>query len=264
MPCKKKSMNRLKFLPCPFYFFYIFTLFFILIIQGCAPLRPTTDPERDKKALIFAKKARLYNQHILSSKGTGWAILETDKKYEKLKIAWAVVFPDKIRITFLISANPIETIIATGKKITFISHTGKHKKHSYQSNNPDMKKYIHVPVRMSEIILLLLGRIPVKKIDDAYFLPSDQTLSTIVLRQKKKSVPQYLKFNDKQILHSLWSKNYKKQLIYQLMIKKYKTFTYETIPAKLEITDNNNRKITLEITNFISNPPIKKSVFLVQ
>lgn len=234
---------------------------FLIIIQGCSSIRPDTDPLLDKRALIFAKEAKSYNKHILASKGSGWARLETETKYEKFKIAWAVVFPDKIRITFLISANPIETIIATGEKITFISHTGEHKKHSYKSNNPDMEKYINVPVEMSEMILHLLGRLPLKNFDDTYFSTSDPSLSTIALRQKGAGITQYFQFNDKKESSSLWLEDYNRKLIYKTVIKEYKTYGADNIPAKLEIKDSSKRKLTLEITNFISNPFIKESVF---
>lgn len=136
-----------------------FCVAFILIISGCAQLSPNTNPLLDKKAFL---QAQSFNQHILASKGTGWLKLETQTKVDKFKIVWAAVFPNKIRITFLIFGHPIETIIATGEKITFFSHTGEHSKYSYYSKDPNMEDYIHVPVKMSEMILVLLGRFPVK------------------------------------------------------------------------------------------------------
>jgi len=233
----------------------------ILILQGCASLRPDTNPILDKQALHLSKQAESFNEHITACKGTAWATHETGTKHEKFKIAWAVVFPNKIRITFLISANPIETIIATGEKITFISHTGQHSRHSYRSKNPDMEKYIHVPIKMSEMILILLGRFPVKDFDDAYFAPWDPSLSTIVLKQKWKDTKQYLHYNDKKNIDAIWLKDYTGQLVYKTIIKASKKYDSDNIPAKLEIQDNSKQKLILEITNFIANPPIKESIF---
>ncbi len=233
----------------------------IILVSGCAVIRPKTDPMLDKRALAFAKQAKSYNQHIIASKGTAWAILRTGTKHEKFKIAWAAGFPNKIRITFLISANPIETIIATGEKITFISHTGAHSRKSYNSKDPDMEKYINIPIKMSEMILILLGRLPITNFDDTYFAPSDPLLSTIVLRQNKKPTAQYLHYNDKKNWDTLWLADYNKALVYKMKTTAYKIFGSDNIPAKLEIKDNNNRKLTLEIINFISNPSIKESVF---
>jgi len=157
----------------------IYIAVLILIFSGCAHRRPDTNPLLDKKAVFLANQARSFNQHIITSKGTGWIRIETKTKKDKFKIAWAAASPHKIRITFLLSGHPVETIIATGKKITFLSHTGEHAKYSYNSKDPNMEDYIHIPVKISEIISILLGRLPVKNFEDAWFSPSDTSLSVI-------------------------------------------------------------------------------------
>ena len=239
----------------------IYIAVFILIGSGCASLRPDTNPLLDKKALSFANQARSMNEHITASKGTGWIRLETKTKTDKFRIAWAAVSPDKIRITFLSSGLPIETIIATGKKIIFFSHTGEHSKYSYNSKDPDMKDYILVPVKLSEMIVVLLGRIPVKNFDDAWFSPSDSSLSTIMLKQNWKGVTQSVHFNDKGEIEGLKTTDASGKLLYEMIIIKYKAHDFGNIPVKIEINDKDNRKLTLEITNFLPNPPIKESVF---
>ena len=239
--------------------FYIIA--FILIFSGCAQLRPASNPLLDKQALVLASQAKSFNQQIIASKGTGWARIETKTKTDKFKIAWAAVSPNKIRITVLMSGLPIETIIATGEKITFFSHTGEHSKYSYNSKDPDMEDYIQVPIKMSEIILILLGRIPVKKFDNAYFSPSDPSLSSISLEQNWKWVTQSLHFNEKGKIYGLKSRDLSGKILYEIMITQYKIYDFGDIPIKIEIKDMNNRKLTLDITNFQPNPPIKESVF---
>ncbi len=231
----------------------------ILIVSGCAKTRPSTNPLLDKKAFHIANQARSSNQHIIASKGTGWIRLETKNKKERYKIAWAAVFPDKIRISFLLSGNLLETIIATGKKITFISHLKNHADYSYNSKDPNMKDFIKVPVKMSEIISILSGRFPIKNFNDAYFVPSDPSLSTIVIKQNKNK--QYLHFNSKKKLDWLELTNYAEKLLYKITIIKYKTYDFGDIPVKIEIKDTKNRRLVLEITNFLPNPLIKDSVF---
>ncbi|MBU0463191.1 MAG: hypothetical protein KKE12_06195 [Proteobacteria bacterium] len=239
----------------------IYSIVFILIFSGCAPLRPSTNPLLDKKALLFANQAQSFNQHILASKGTGWARVETNTKTDKFKIAWAAVFPNKIRITFLMSGLPIETIIATGEKITFFSHTGEHPKTSYNSKDPDMKNYIQVPIKISEMISILLGRLPVKNFDNAYFSPSDSSLSSIILKQKWKGETQSLCFNDKGKIDGLISTNLSGELLYEMKITQYKTYDFGEIPVTIEIKDMDNRKLILDITSFQANPAIKDTIF---
>ncbi len=238
----------------------IYSLLFILVFTGCAQYRSQSNSLLDKKALLLANQARLFNQHIIASKGTGWALVETKKKTDRFKIAWVAVFPDKIRITLLISGLPIETIIATGEKITFFSHTGEHSKYSYNSKDPDMKEYIKVPIKMSEMISVLLGRLPVKNFDNASFLPSDSSLSSILLKQKWKAETQSLHFNEKKI-YSLTSRDLSGKLLYEILIAKYKNHDFGNIPIKIEIKDMDNQKLILDITSFQANPVIKEDVF---
>ncbi|MDA3791163.1 MAG: hypothetical protein PF503_22030 [Desulfobacula sp.] len=239
----------------------IYSIAFIVIFSGCALHKPATNTLLDKKALLFANQAKSFNQHIIASKGTGWALVETKTKIDRFKIAWAAVFPNKIRITLLISGLPVETIIATGEKITFFSHTGEHSKYSYNSKDPDMKDYIQVPIKMSEMISVLLGRLPVKNFDNASFLPSDSSLSSIILKQKWKGETQSLHLNEKGKIYGLKSRDLSGKLLYEIMITQYKTYDFGYIPIKIEIKDMDNQKLTLDITSFQPNPPIKESVF---
>ena len=232
-----------------------------LIFSGCAPLRPKTNPLLDKKALVLANQAKSFNQYIIASKGAGWARLETKTTADRFRFAWAAVSPNKIRITFLLSGHPVETIITTGEKMILFSHTGKHSKYSFHSKDPEMKDYFQVPVRMSEIISVLLGRFPVKKFDDAYFSPSDPSLSTVILKQKWKGLTQYLHFSSKGKMISLQSTDNTGKRLYEMMVTEYKTYDFGDIPVKIEIKDLNTRKLTLEITNFQPNPRIKDSIF---
>jgi outer membrane lipoprotein-sorting protein len=230
------------------------------IFSGCSSLRPETDPLLDKKAIALSNKIRFFNQNIIASKGTGWVRIETKKEIKKFRIAWASIFPNKIRITFLVSGHPLETIIATGKTITFFSHTGEHSKYTYNSTNPNMEDYINVPVKMSEMVSLLLGRFPIKDFDDAWFSPLDSSLSTITLKKNWDSLT-HLHFDNDEKLDTIQVKDSSGKLLYEMSIIKYKDYNFGTIPVKIQIKDKNSQKLTLEITSFTPNPKIKESVF---
>ncbi|MCP3875197.1 MAG: hypothetical protein GY699_18840 [Desulfobacteraceae bacterium] len=257
-------MNKPTIFSRLFYFLTsIFILSGLLILSGCTSIRPETNPLLDKKAFSLAHLARSSNLQIISSKGTGWARLETKEKIDKFRIAWAAVFPNKIRITFLISGHPVETIISTGQKVTFFSHTGEHAKYSVYSTDPNMENYINVPIKMSEMISILLGRFLVKKFDDAYFSPSDDSLSTITLKQKWNGQTQILHLDSKRLIDGIKSMDNTQKCLYKITILKYKTYDFGNIPIKIQITDTKKRKLILDITNFIANPPIKDAVFVL-
>ena len=233
----------------------------ILFISGCMPSRPVTDPQMDKKAFLMSNEARSLNRHITASKGKGWATLETPGKKDRYRTAWAAVHPAKIRMTFLLSGNPVETFVSTGEKISFFSHTGKHDLYISDSDDTDLEDYLGVPMKMSELISILLGHLPLKDFDDAYFSPSDSSLAAIITRQKEKGQSQYLNFDSTQKITRIQSLDNFGKLLYEIHVLNYKPLETGSIPVKLWIKDKENRIMTLEITDFETDPLIKDTMF---
>lgn len=240
--------------------FFCLTIVFFFF-SGCSQIRPDALSAIDQKASLLADRAKSFNQHITASKGTGWIKLQENAWETRFKVAWAAKFPNKIRITFLLSGHPVETILANGETITFVSHTGEHSKRSYTSKDPNMETYIRVPVKLSEMILVLLGRLPVKKFDSSYFSPDDESLSTVILKRKWQRRTQSIHVDKNGNVDGIKSEDSGEDLLYDMAIKKYKTYGVNDIPVRIEISSAQEEKLILHIINFLSNPPIKESVF---
>ena len=236
-------------------------LILLLLVTGCTPLRPQTDPGLDKKALVLANTILSLNQEITSSKGTGWVEVETDTRTDTFKIAWAASAPNRLRITFLVAGHPVETIVATGNHVTFISHTGEHDPHTTFSSDPNLKKYLHVPVKLSDLIAILLGHIPLGKFDHAWFKPGDSNFPPIILAQNWKSTFQQLHLNNVGKVQQLVFLDKDNMPIYDITYIDYQAYGESRIPATLLVKDPAGKKIRLTLTQFIPNPPIKESVF---
>lgn len=253
---KKRSKNNLPFLSIS-----IPIATFLFLLGGCALHRPMTDPVMDQKAVAAARRIESQNRHIVTSKGTGRIHIQTATENTTLSMAWAAAFPDKLRITFLMSATPLETIIVNKEKITLISHTGQHKTRSYTSKDPDLKKVIQIPVKLSEMIRILLGRFPVSPFEDAYFAPSDPTLSTIVLQQKNNRKRQVLTITEKGQCESIRLENSQQKKVYELKVMALKTFDQQEVFHQLSASDLKENKLDIKIFKFFTNPTIKPSVF---
>jgi len=236
-------------------------LILLALIFGCTPLRPQTDPALDKKARNLAHGILSLNQDIKSSRGTGWITLKTHTRKDKFKIAWAATAPDLLRITFLVSGHPFETIVATGKNVTFISHTNEHPPHTTLSSDPDLEKFIHLPVKLSGMIAILLGHIPLEKFDHAWFEPGDGSSSPLILAQNFKSIFQQIHLDKVGQVQQLVFLEKENTPLYVITYLDYQAHGESRIPATLLIQDAGGRKIHLSLTRFIPNPPIKESVF---
>ncbi len=239
----------------------VYIIFLAWVVSGCVHTRPPVNPVMDTKAFNLAMSAHILNHTIVSSKGTGTARLCDNGNVKTFRFAWAAMIPDRIRITFLVSGIPAETIVSDGTRLSFVSHTGNHRTYTSYSENPDMEKYIKVPVRLSELVLILAGRLPVKNFDDAYFLPDDTSFSTVHTKNSHSSQYQEIHFSRNRLPDFIRTLGGTGILLYEIRIIKYRHTEKNYIPVKLRLEDRTGRKLDLNMDNFIVNPPIKKPVF---
>ncbi|MCG8637887.1 MAG: hypothetical protein MI863_28945 [Desulfobacterales bacterium] len=230
-----------------------------VILAGCASIKPATDPAEDKRAEAMAQKARDFNKGITTSKGTGWMVLDTGSQKQRFKMAWAAEAPNRLRLTLLMAGHPVETIAASGDWVTFISHTGKHKPHSAVSTDPDLTPYINIPVRLSEMISILLGRVPVRPFDKAWVSPENPdkvlasknfsgTIQSIIIDGQGRVVRYRLTKTDM-------------TPVYYITYNKFRPAKGYLVPASLTIGDRAGRTLDITLSGMVPNAPVKESVF---
>ncbi len=230
-----------------------------IFLMGCAPLKPATDPTLDAKARDLAIQAKAFNSAIETSKGTGWVRLTTANQKEKFKIAWAAQTPNRLRLTALVSGHPMETIAASGEWVSFISHTGKHKPHSAVSVDPDLATYIQVPVRLSEMITILLGRVPVRPFDQAWFVPGKT--DTIRLKKHLSSQTQEIVFTPGGEVAEFRLIDQDGTLLYALIYRQFQEKNGILIPTDISIEDGSGRTLEITLSDLVPNAPVKESMF---
>lgn len=241
-------------------FFTISLVCFALLMMlagGCAIVKPVTDPAMDARAKYIAAQARGFNQGVESSRGIGRVTVISDSRTDKFKIAWAAQAPNRLRLTFLSYGHPVETIVATGKRVTFVSHTGEHKPHTTISADPDLERFIRLPVKLSALTCLLLGRIPIQNYDDAWF--ETDPASPIILKKNWNNDFQKLILNTDGRVSLL--KHFEKELVYEIRYLEYQAINSFVIPSEIKVMDRDGRTITISLERFTPNPPLKESVF---
>ncbi|MEE4362538.1 MAG: DUF4292 domain-containing protein [Desulfotignum sp.] len=243
----------------PFHILVLTALVCAVCLTGCAKPRPVTDPVLDKTAWQSAAAIRKMNQDIRTSKGTGRVRLESGNSIQTFQIAWAAQAPDRVRMTFTASGLPVETIVADGSRVTFISHTGRHRPYSPASENPDLEPYTQVPVRLSDLISLLLGRIPVQNFDDAWFLPDDPF--RIRLRKKFSSLSQEMLLHPDDTLNMLRLLDRENTARWEIHYHAFDRIKKHMVPVHMTITSGSLQKVQVRITRFWPNIPVKESVF---
>ncbi len=258
--CNCKLFSRLQLKFC----YALFIISAAILGSGCAGLKNEKPCILDIKALKSADRIKNINNNLRSFNGIGWLYISRRKQQkEKYRIAFVALAPDKIRLTLMISGLPVETIIADGEKMIFVSHTGKHKIYKINAPDPSLAKIISIPVKIKDIIALLSGRIPLRDFDYAYYLKKEKSRgnTTLMLNKKRGGKIQKIISDAKEFVRQYELFDNNKRLIYSISYGYFKNFGQFQIPQEINLMDRSGRKIDLEITDYNANIPVKDSVF---
>ncbi|MBF0411879.1 MAG: hypothetical protein HQK70_04100 [Desulfamplus sp.] len=251
-------------------FKYVAVLTLIIIIfSGCSLNQQYySNITRKNESLDILKKIESINRDVKTSKGTGWITI-TDKKKQskKFRMAWAASFPDKIRLTLLSAGHPVETILADGKSVTLISHTGKHKTKKINSANPSLRDVVAIPVTIQDILSIFAGQVPISKFDTAQIAQissSSQLIDTmLILKRRWNGYSQNIVLTSDNRVASFSLLNENRRLVHSVFNEHYKEIDSFSIPVKVKIRDNEGRVIDFEMTAYQPNIEVKPDIFVL-
>ncbi|MBF0205087.1 MAG: hypothetical protein HQK67_12475 [Desulfamplus sp.] len=237
-------------------------LFSAILLSGCALDKPSNIHNAEtNEALSILQQIESINREIKTCKGSGWITISDGKQIKKFRMAWAASFPDKIRLTLLSAGHPVETILADGKTVTFISHTGKHETKKINSANPSLQDVVSIPVTIQDILSIFAGRVPIGKFDTASIAQitdsSALTDTMLILKRRWNGQSQNIVLTSDNKVASFSLINENRKLIHRVFNEKFKTFGSFLIPSKVKIKDDEERMIEFEITNYQPNITVR-------
>lgn len=242
--------------------FVIITILLFTVIltgPGCALLGHQFGKQTDTHAEDIINRIQAFNAQISTSKGTGELILARGFRKEKYKIAWAAQSPNRLRMTLLMAGHPVETIASTGQWVTFVSHTGAHKPHSAVSTDPDLDPYINIPLRLSELVSLLLGKVPERPFDRAWILPEKP--DTVFASQSFSSEIQEWLTNESGITTRYRVLDKNTDVIFGIWYSQFFNCDNFILPGVITIKDGEQGVMKISLKNIMPNIHIKESVF---
>ncbi|WP_041273229.1 DUF4292 domain-containing protein [Desulforapulum autotrophicum] len=243
-------------------FFVLLVSTMVFLVSGCAGIMTGKAREEDPRAARLAQEVRTLNQGLETVKGTGIIILVNGSTRQRFKIAWAALVPDKIRLTILETGIPVETIVADGEKVTFISHTGRHQRHTVKAPNPSLKSMVDLPIHIREIISLLSGKLPLEPFDQERLSTTIKPFAAkLLLSRKWRGIIGRVQFdtNDQVVEYEVVGRD--GNLVYQVNRSEFKSFGSYLVPGTTLVKDPSGRTMTLQINNFYPDLPVKASVF---
>ncbi len=131
-----------------------------ILLSACATL---PKPEQIAEAEAMLAKLQAKNQGLKSFKGIGTIRLKDKDITQSSRVAWLGTEDGFLRIGLLtIAGQPAASIAYNGENLYFFSHL-EGQFYKQKTPDPDLEKLLSVPLKASEIIALLMGRVPVVK-----------------------------------------------------------------------------------------------------
>ncbi|MFO7748553.1 MAG: hypothetical protein R6V54_00520 [Desulfobacteraceae bacterium] len=235
----------------------------LLCFCGCSGLKkPHTKISRTEgHALVERIKAE--NRKISTCKGKGWLTLSSPgQATQKFRVAFAAALPDRIRMTLLSGGVPAETVAADGQTVTFVSHTGQHKRYTIRSDNPSLEKLVSIPVTARELIALFAGLIPLHNFDSAaVFQEQSPGKTVLVLNRQWKSTTQKLYLDEKKKVYRFDILDSGKEPLYSVRLSDFKQYSALKVHTTSLITDSHGRRLHLNLTDYQANIPLDDAIF---
>lgn len=256
MPFNSKLIHRIKHL-----LFSSGCLIIIFFLPGCSLLSLQTDPGVNRGAFEAASRIRQMNQDINSCKGSAWLHTGSPSQKQTFRLAYAAKPPDRIRLTLLSSGHPVETVLADGRSVTFISHTGEHQTTTYDSNDISLNDIFSIPIRISDIIRLLSGQIPLQEFNYAKIITTDEKSALLELGKNMITQKQQLVTGTDGFPVMLERFDAKGNSLFSIHFEKFSDLDSKTIAATFSIMDKSGRTATIDITSFQADIPINDTVF---
>jgi outer membrane lipoprotein-sorting protein len=244
-----------------------------LLFSSCAVFKPSKELEiipaeraAEVRDLLAALQSK--NNTLKNFKGIGkikvWqnGIIQVDQR-----VAWIGERPVKLSIAVLISGYPAIKLATDGQWLYYLETRGHDtifKK--IAASDPSLKNIISIPIKSSDIVMLLAGGIPLREFD-AVDLIEDNTGDGYVLVLKKRwwGLRQkiYLDENGFQVRQIEVFDHSDGSMKYRAEIENMRSVNGYQVPFRLKLSTGEGADFLLDIDRYWVNVELPTSVFVL-
>jgi hypothetical protein len=246
-----------------------------LCLSSCAllPERARSDkdtagiPEKRQgsEAERLLSSLKKINRSIKTFKGTGRIkISGKNKPPFSADIAWAAEDNDKLSVALRdILGRPVARFAADGEWICFLSHSDN-RFHKERQDDSGLENFLSVPVRITDIVMLLSGRVPVYEFDSAGISRSGNGGCILELDRKWTGTAQkiYLSEDCEKPegieIFDRWGK-----LVYKASFEGEKNVNEYNIHPRIIVSDDDGDSLMFDIDKYWTDVPVPRSAFVL-
>ncbi|MBU4343884.1 MAG: DUF4292 domain-containing protein [Proteobacteria bacterium] len=206
------------------------------------------------------------NNELKTFKGTGKVTFwEKGKKGLISNIAWVGSEPDKIRFAMRsLSGQPVASLACDGTWLYFLSHNDQ-RFYKKPSKNSTLKKFISIPIRSSDIVSILAGRIPVAEHDSAMIKKNrSKDGYLLVLKKDWQNVVEKIYLDEtRTTVRKIEMFDLNGLLLYRAEFIGMQNINSYPVPSRLFFSGANGDGFQLNINGYRADVSISPSVFVL-
>lgn len=246
----------------------VYVLILAVSVSGCAVLQKQTPEER---AAEFAARELLThlvesNQNLVTFKGIGRIQLAAGSNAAiNERAVWAASVPAKLSVAVLASGLPVLKFATDGQHLYLVDmRNAGDSFHKIRSSDPQLDRLISIPVRSSDIVLLLAGRLPIRK-HKRVRLATTNTGSRVLILEKYWQVVEKIYLDAKRNEpHMVEYFDGQGELSYRVVFEGLQTVQRYRIPRKIRISGSRGAWLLLSIERLFPDADIKPEMFILE
>lgn len=233
-----------------------------LFLSSCAGLSDMFlgKPEISEAAAGLISSLERLNGGLKSFNGVGKIKLWDRNGTRFSRVAWIGAEGNRIRIQDI--ANPSGMIIASdGKRFYFVSnYEGRYIEK--KASDPDMKRIVSIPIRISEIVELMAGRIPLREYRSAKVATDETSGESVLVLLKWREAVEKIYFGGDGHVQKVEAFDAGTALVYRVEFDKAKTVSEKyRIPFRITVSNDAGEGFQLSIHRYQANVPVEPAIF---
>ena len=239
-------------------------------LAGCAaykPMRPGgPDGQSTPAATELLSSLKQVNSSLVTFKGLGTVSLFQNGQLQKFRAAWAGVGPDKLRLQlFGPAGQPVFSIACDGRYYYLLSPE-KESVVKQRVAATGLKRYIEIPIGVSELLSLFCGRPPLPGGESPVARLEKDTLqgSTLVLIEPSGELVDTI-YLDEEVnsIREIERATPEGLLVWRAVLEDVRILDNYRIPNRITLSAEKEVTLRIDVDRFWANPSMSQDLFVI-
>jgi len=234
----------------------------LLWLSACAP-RAVKPPAEGIDGRQLVTKLAETNRGLAAVKGIGSFTLWTQGGSHSARVAWIAAAPSRIRLhVFGLLGQGQLSLAADGRHITYHSLSDG-RFYSRSADDPSLEKVVGFPINVSDLVTLLMGRVPLRDISRTRVLRDDGEKGGIILCLDRfwGGSREKIYFDGDGRVRQVDFFSVTGKRLYRAQMGATDVVDGFSLPRQLLLTGSGNRRLRLAVERSWANPALSPGVF---